>query len=266
MVMGGGDKHFAGFVAVSCPRLLHAGWMISGDHSHARDAVRTALELAYARWGRVRQDPFGYCRTVLIEHLADQWWRRSGGYATGPLVFAWPGGMGHEATDQRLLGSVLSGLSAPERAALVLNCYFGLPLAAVARDLHVSAGTVESIVSRTLGICGSQRDKPDGLAAVSAVSGRGRGVPTQGTARHHGFPLNTSNRHRRPAMSGSEQLRRLMLTTEPAVAGVRGLDDIMAAGRRLRRRGWAARAAATGGVLVLSFGVASGGVPGTIFG
>jgi RNA polymerase sigma factor (sigma-70 family) len=260
--MGRSDGQFVEFAMVSFARLSHAGYLMTGDRLRARDAAQTALELAYAQWWRVRRDdPYGYCRRVLVEDLIDRWRRPVSEYATGRAGQRRPGSVAEETVDQRLLGSMLSGLSPSERAVLVLGCYFDLPEAAVAQDLHVSIATVRRTAARALGKLRAQRDLPDGPAAVTAG---GRNVTAHGTARHRGFPMNMATPHRRPTMHETEELRRLMLATEPADDGVRASDGIMAAGRRLRRRGRrASAAAAVSCVVALSFGVALGDVPDT---
>ncbi|MFC3505588.1 sigma factor [Micromonospora krabiensis] len=70
--MGRGDDEFVEFARAASGRLVHAAFLMTGNHHQAEDAAQTALVRTYAAWSRVRHDDaYGYARTVLVNHLVD---------------------------------------------------------------------------------------------------------------------------------------------------------------------------------------------------
>ncbi|GIJ10935.1 DNA-directed RNA polymerase sigma-70 factor [Micromonospora andamanensis] len=151
MAMARGDTEFAEFARVASGRLVHAAFLMTGDHHQAEDAAQTALVRTYAAWSRVRDDDaYGYARTVLVNHLVDGWRRPIREYPSDDIPEQRRGDVADEVTTRRWLLGVLGALSPRERAIVVLRYYFDLPEAQVARELDVSLGTVKSTSSRAL--------------------------------------------------------------------------------------------------------------------
>ncbi|MEV2237165.1 SigE family RNA polymerase sigma factor [Micromonospora sp. NPDC049891] len=149
--MARGDTEFAEFARVASGRLVHAAFLMTGDHHQAEDAAQTALVRTYAAWSRVRDDDaYGYARTVLVNHLVDGWRRPIREYPSDDLPEQRGGDVADEVTTRRWLLGVLGALTPRERAIVVLRYYFDLPEAQVARELDVSLGTVKSTSSRAL--------------------------------------------------------------------------------------------------------------------
>ncbi|GIJ38765.1 SigE family RNA polymerase sigma factor [Micromonospora andamanensis] len=149
--MARGDTEFAEFARVASGRLVHAAFLMTGDHHQAEDAAQTALVRTYAAWSRVRDDDaYGYARTVLVNHLVDGWRRPIREYPSDDIPEQRRGDVADEVTTRRWLLGVLGALSPRERAIVVLRYYFDLPEAQVARELDVSLGTVKSTSSRAL--------------------------------------------------------------------------------------------------------------------
>jgi RNA polymerase sigma-70 factor (sigma-E family) len=149
--MARGDAEFVEFAKAASARLVHAAYLMTGNHHRAEDAAQTALVRTYASWSRIRDgDAYGYARTVLTNHLVDTWRRPIREYPTEELPEQRSGDVADEVTTRRWLLGILGSLSPRERAIVVLRYYFDLPEAQVASELGVSVGTVKSTSSRAL--------------------------------------------------------------------------------------------------------------------
>ncbi|MEV4480721.1 SigE family RNA polymerase sigma factor [Micromonospora coxensis] len=149
--MARGDAEFVEFARAASGRLVHAAYLMTGNHHQAEDAAQTALVRTYASWSRVRgADAYGYARTVMVNHLVDRWRRPIREYPTDDLPEQRRGDVAEDVTTRRWLLAILGTLSPRERAIVVLRYYFDLPETQVARELDVSVGTVKSTSSRAL--------------------------------------------------------------------------------------------------------------------
>ncbi len=149
--MARGDAEFVEFATAASARLVHAAFLMTGNHHQAEDAAQTALVRTYASWSRVRNgDAYGYARSVLVNHLVDAWRRPIREYPTEDLPEPHGGDVADEVATRRWLLAILGTLTPRERAVVVLRHYLDLPEAQVARELDVSVGTVKSTASRAL--------------------------------------------------------------------------------------------------------------------
>ncbi|GAB3796214.1 SigE family RNA polymerase sigma factor [Micromonospora zhanjiangensis] len=149
--MARGDTEFVEFARAASGRLVHAAFLMTGDHHRAEDAAQTALVRTYAAWSRIRgADAYGYARTVLVNHLVDGWRRPIREYPSEDLPEQRSGDVADVVATRRWLLAILGTLSPRERAIVVLRYYFDLSEAQVARELDVSVGTVKSTSSRAL--------------------------------------------------------------------------------------------------------------------
>ncbi|MEW2384955.1 SigE family RNA polymerase sigma factor [Micromonospora sp. NPDC047707] len=149
--MARGDAEFVEFARAASGRLVHAAYLMTGNHHQAEDAAQTALVRTYASWSRIQDDDaYGYARSVLVNHLIDSWRRPIREYPTEELPEQRRDDIADEVATRRWLLAILGSLSPRERAIVVLRYYFDLPEAQVARELNVSVGTVKSTSSRAL--------------------------------------------------------------------------------------------------------------------
>ncbi|MET8233910.1 SigE family RNA polymerase sigma factor [Micromonospora sp. NPDC005298] len=149
--MARGDAEFVEFAQGASARLVHAAYLMTGDHHRAEDAAQTALVRTYASWSRIRDDDaYGYARRILVNHLVDGWRRPLREYPTEDVPERRGDDVADEVVTRRWLTAILGALSPRERAIVVLRYYFDLPEAQVARELAISVGTVKSTSSRAL--------------------------------------------------------------------------------------------------------------------
>ncbi|MEW2432286.1 SigE family RNA polymerase sigma factor [Micromonospora sp. NPDC047644] len=149
--MARGDADFVEFARAASARLVHAAFLMTGDHHQAEDAAQTALVRTYASWSRIHDDDaYGYARRTLVNHLVDGWRRPMREYPTDEVPEQRSGDVADDVATRRWLITILGALSPRERAIVVLRYYFDLPEAQVARELSVSVGTVKSTSSRAL--------------------------------------------------------------------------------------------------------------------
>ncbi|WP_410812565.1 SigE family RNA polymerase sigma factor [Micromonospora sp. 067-2] len=149
--MARGDAEFVEFARAASARLVHAAYLMTGDHHQAEDAAQTALVRTYASWSRIRDDDaYGYARRTMVNHLVDGWRRPIREYPTEEIPEQRRADVADEVATRRWLTAMLGALSPRERAIVVLRYYFDLPEAQVARELAVSVGTVKSTSSRAL--------------------------------------------------------------------------------------------------------------------
>ncbi|MDP9794838.1 RNA polymerase sigma-70 factor (sigma-E family) [Catenuloplanes nepalensis] len=156
-----GDDEFVEFAQVAWRRLVHAAYLIVGDHHRAEDAAQTALARTYASWSRVRrQDAYAYTRRVLINHITDGWRRpiREQPHAAVPDRPA-PADVADDVSRRQWLVDALRTLAPRERAVVVLRYYFDLSEADVAAELGISIGSVKSMGARGLARLRLQTDR-----------------------------------------------------------------------------------------------------------
>lgn len=147
------DEQFRQLVVGQAAGLRRLAYAVSGDWHRADDLVQGTLERAYVRWARVEaaDDAGAYLRSMLFnlaiserrrpwrrrERLADTEDRRVDGPDPGAeAAFA-------TALDRVDLASVLAGLTAKQRAVVVLRHLEDRPVREVAAVLGVSEGTVK---------------------------------------------------------------------------------------------------------------------------
>ena len=145
------DAAFRAFVETNGAALLHAARLLTGDHHRGEDLVQTALTRVYLKWDRI-DTPLAYARKALVTAHIDSTRRRWWGERpteTLPETAAESGGVtGADERDE--LRRLLAGLSARERAVVVLRYYCDLSEQDTAATLGVPVGTVKSTCSRAL--------------------------------------------------------------------------------------------------------------------
>jgi RNA polymerase sigma-70 factor (sigma-E family) len=141
---------FADWVASRQHRLLRTAYLMTGDLHRAEDLVQEALIKVGARWkGLCDGNPDAYIRTVLYRDNIS-WWRRR---RESPVEQVRDAGAPHDedVTERGLLvRKALAGLTAKQRAVLVLRYFDDLSERETADILGVSVGTVKSQTSAAL--------------------------------------------------------------------------------------------------------------------
>ncbi len=140
---------FEAFFEAEYARLGRAMYLVTGDAVEAEDLAQEAMVRVYERWERITVDrsPVGYLyRTALNLHrsrgrrLAVRR-RRGGRYLSQPDPLA-------AADDRDEIGRLLALLPEPQRVALVLVEWLGMPAEEAAPALGIEPVSVRVRVSR----------------------------------------------------------------------------------------------------------------------
>ncbi|MEW2486373.1 SigE family RNA polymerase sigma factor [Streptomyces sp. NPDC048411] len=142
---------FRGFAEDRLPHLRRTAYLMCGDWHHAEDITQTALTKLYVAWSRRRQihNMDAYAHRVLTRACVDHTrrrWRREHPTAALP-DHAGPG------TDPALglqVRAALAALPPRQRAVVVLRYWADLDIAATAKAMGCTAGTVKSHTARAL--------------------------------------------------------------------------------------------------------------------
>jgi RNA polymerase sigma-70 factor (sigma-E family) len=136
-------------------RLLRFAEMLCGDRHQAEDLVQHALMRCYPKWQRIEGEPLSYVRRAVVNRFMSQVRRRmsrerpadpSGPEWTAETVRDFAPGV----QDRAVVLAALAGLTARERAMVVLRYSQDLSEADTAAVLGVARGTVKSTCSRAL--------------------------------------------------------------------------------------------------------------------
>lgn len=146
------DAAFRAFVEANGAALLHAARLLTGDHHRGEDLVQTALTRVYLKWDRI-ETPLAYTRKALVTAHIDstrrRWWGERPTETLPEVAASRSTDVG--AVDERdELRRLLTGLSAKERAVVVLRYYCDLSEQDTAATLGIPVGTVKSTCSRAL--------------------------------------------------------------------------------------------------------------------
>lgn len=145
------EAGFRAFVEQNGATLLHAARLLTGDHHRGEDLVQTALTKVYLKWGRI-EAPLPYARKALVTAHIDQsrrkWWGERPTETLPEQPTASPDVAASDMRDE--LRRMLSGLSARERAVVVLRYYCDLSEQDTADTLGIPVGTVKSSCARAL--------------------------------------------------------------------------------------------------------------------
>lgn len=144
------EEGFRSFVEANGAALLHAARLLTGDHHRGEDLVQTALIKVYLKWGRI-EAPLPYARRALVNAHIDQtrrkWWGERPTETLPEPAESAPTGTSDSRDELR---RILAGLSAKERAVVVLRYYCDLSEQDTAATLGMPVGSVKSTCSRAL--------------------------------------------------------------------------------------------------------------------
>jgi RNA polymerase sigma-70 factor (sigma-E family) len=149
------DEALTDLVLREGDRLLRVGFQLTHDRAAAQDLVQEALLSVYTavrRTGREPQDWYAYLRRcVTNEYLRTRRLLSSTEVATGQVPEAPPAeSLERQVDDRAELWAALGGLSARQRAVLVLRYYEGLPDGEIAALIGCREASVRSLASRGL--------------------------------------------------------------------------------------------------------------------
>ncbi len=151
------EEEFAAYVRARQQTMLHAAYLVCGDHHRAQDLLQEALTKLASRWEQVRDgSPDAYVRRILYRDNVSHWrkWRRETTYdVTAPDgVFARRAGgdAAAEWVSGQDVRAALAQLPPRQRAVVVLRYYEDLSEAQIADALGISPGTVKSQASGAL--------------------------------------------------------------------------------------------------------------------
>ncbi|RAW18628.1 RNA polymerase sigma factor [Phytoactinopolyspora halophila] len=144
-------ESFTELVAAELTRLRRFAYGICGEWQRADDVVQAALERLYVAWPRVHDahDPGAYARTVVARQAIDEtrrpWRRWERTRDSVPERAARPDAADAVAgaADRLDLAQALRGLSAKQRAIVVLRFVEDRPVGEVAQILRIAPGTVK---------------------------------------------------------------------------------------------------------------------------
>jgi RNA polymerase sigma-70 factor (sigma-E family) len=141
---------FADWVASRQHRLLRTAYLMTGDLHRAEDLLQEAFIKVGARWTGLRDgNPDAYVRTILYRDNVS-WWRRR---RESPVAQVRDVATNrHDDKTERgiVVRNALAGLTAKQRAVLVLRYFDDLSERDTAEILGVSVGTVKSQTSAAL--------------------------------------------------------------------------------------------------------------------
>lgn len=146
------EAGFTAFVAARSQALTRVAYLLTGDHHAAQDLLQTALLQAARHWERIHTSPEGYVRRSLYTANVSRWrkqkltevtWTHDHGEQEyeGPRV---------DVPTRLALADALAGLTAKQRAVIVLRYYEDLTEVQTAEVLGVSLGTVKTTARRAL--------------------------------------------------------------------------------------------------------------------
>ncbi|MFP7760838.1 sigma-70 family RNA polymerase sigma factor [Marisediminicola sp. LYQ134] len=169
--------------------LLRYARFVTGDAENAGDLVHDALVKTFGRLsnGFTIEGAEAYVRRAILTAHIDATrrrsrWRRIAHLTIEPAVVD----SSDAATGSRLdLWAQLRRLSPRERACLVLRYYDDLTVAAIARELEISEGTVKRYLSDGLAKLAAALGADDPTSA-SPVSSPSPSAPPERTEEHHG--------------------------------------------------------------------------------
>ena len=139
--------------AVEYPRLVRLLTAYCGDQEVARDLAQEALARGCLHWNQVRsmRDQRAWFTRVAV-NLANSRWRRLRVerrllHLSGPGTLPDPAG---EVAQALAVRAALAGLTSRQRTAVLLRYFEDLDLAATARAMGCSTGTVKKLTARGL--------------------------------------------------------------------------------------------------------------------
>lgn len=158
------EDEFAGFVQASAPRLLWVARLLcNGDRAAAEDLVQDALVETFRRWSRIERPDarFAYARRVMTRAATRRWRSETRLLeVTTPDLAPWSAAADSTDADVGIdVWAALGGLSAKQRAVMVLRYYEDLTEGQIAEALGCSRGSVKKHASRATAALSDRLDE-----------------------------------------------------------------------------------------------------------
>lgn len=152
---------FEEFAHARSPHLLRSAWLLCGDMHQAEDLVQETLAKVYVRWHRRLgpriENPAAFAQTTLVRtFLSVRRHRSSSERPFAEVPDAEHPDASHATELRVLVTEALAGLTAQDRAVLVLRYLEDRSVREVAQLLAVSEGAVRTRSTRALGRLRSQ--------------------------------------------------------------------------------------------------------------
>ncbi|OLR90897.1 SigE family RNA polymerase sigma factor [Actinokineospora bangkokensis] len=149
------EQEFAEYFAARRDAVRRTAFMLCGDWHRADDLAQTAFVALHRRWRgiRDRQALDAYVRRSVVRAMIDETrrpWRRERGVDEVPETPAPEREVGERVATRSALLEGLAKVPPRQRAALVLRFLEGLDVAATAKAMRCSEGTVKSQTARGL--------------------------------------------------------------------------------------------------------------------
>jgi RNA polymerase sigma-70 factor (sigma-E family) len=147
------EREFHDFVVARSGALAGLARLLAADADAAEDLLQITLLRAWRSWRRVRQaeSPEAYLRKIMVNAAVSGWRRRWRAEApVDPLPETPSDDQYGAVADRDYLIRAVRGLSARQRAAVVLRYFSDLDDAEIADVLGCSVSTVRSQISRAL--------------------------------------------------------------------------------------------------------------------
>jgi RNA polymerase sigma-70 factor (ECF subfamily) len=142
-------EDFDDFYRATARRVVRYVYALTGDQAEAQDLTQEAYIRAWRHWSRIGDFEHAEAWVRLVAgRLATDRWRRLRRRKTIEAASAPPQPAGPPSEDTVLLARALKILPINQRQAVCLYYLLDLPIADIAHELDVPAGTVKSWLSR----------------------------------------------------------------------------------------------------------------------
>jgi RNA polymerase sigma-70 factor (ECF subfamily) len=140
---------FDAFYTASVRRVVHHVYAVCGDLAEAQDVVQEAYARAWQRWSTVGDydNPEAWVRMVAWRLAANRW-RGVRRWLTARSRLGDPPPTPGPTPDRVAVVAALRRLPEAQRRVVVLHYLYGQPVAEIASDLDMPAGTVKAYLSR----------------------------------------------------------------------------------------------------------------------
>ncbi|NDL58758.1 SigE family RNA polymerase sigma factor [Phytoactinopolyspora mesophila] len=181
-------ESFVAMATSELNQLRRFAYAVCGDWHRADDLVQAALERMYVAWPRAHDvgDHGAYARKVLVRLAISEtrrpWWRRERVADNMPETSG--ADIAADAAERHDLAQALAGLTAKQRAIVVLRFMEDRTVADVAQILGIAPGTVKRQSHDAIGHLRRHLLSNDAVAPATADERSGSASPADRTGAH----------------------------------------------------------------------------------
>ena len=145
----GVSEDFDAFYLASARRVVAYVYALCGDLAEAQDVTQEAFARAWQRWPKLSRydDPEAWVRTVAWR-LAANWWRTNRRRLRYRRLVATEAARSGPSPDRVALTQAFRRLPEAQRRVVVLHYIYDLPVAQIAIETGMPAGTVKVYLAR----------------------------------------------------------------------------------------------------------------------